>query len=395
MSNNRKTIIIVFLLTLILIFTVLTGCIDVVRKKECKVTVDTQVEVDKASVLPDWKDGEYHEYFETTDLLYDLQIKYPDLVYVFSIGKSVLGREIWCIRITNEDNNQEKLSCLIDGCIHGCEWEAGEACLYLAEYLLINFDYNESVTKILNSTEVYIVPLLNPDGRQVDDRFNNNGIDLNRNFDVDFGRIRGGALRIGTILGKRVFTYRTFPRLHKWFPSFPLYLLNSGRRAFSEPESQAIRDLMYEINNNRFSFYVNCHTAVHNFATPWTSFKPPFEIPKKEENIYVFAREWVAENTEYENARMSFEGEEYYSSGTSMDWCYKEFRIPSFTFEILSQDYEPGASGGKHDSLTHWMKTTLPVFMYLLVNIENLHNWQTPDIEPLLPEGVPPEMIVN
>jgi hypothetical protein len=36
------------------------------------------------------------------------------------------------------------------------------------------------------------------------------------------------------------------------------------------------------------------------------------------------------------------------------------------------------------------MNTTLPVFMYLLVNIENFHNWDTPDIEPLLPDGVPP-----
>jgi hypothetical protein len=37
------------------------------------------------------------------------------------------------------------------------------------------------------------------------------------------------------------------------------------------------------------------------------------------------------------------------------------------------------------------METTLPVFMYLLVNTDNLHQWKTPDIQPLLPEGVPPE----
>jgi len=36
------------------------------------------------------------------------------------------------------------------------------------------------------------------------------------------------------------------------------------------------------------------------------------------------------------------------------------------------------------------MKTTLPVFMYLLVNIEHLHDWEIPDIQPSLPEGVPP-----
>ncbi|GAG87506.1 unnamed protein product, partial [marine sediment metagenome] len=103
-------------------------------------------------------------------------------VNVFSIGESVLGRDIWCIRITNEKNNQAKLSCLIDGCIHGSEWEAGEACLYLAEYLLINFDKNETITNILNSSEIYIVPLVNPDGRQIDYRFNDNGIDLLKFF---------------------------------------------------------------------------------------------------------------------------------------------------------------------------------------------------------------------
>ena len=28
----------------------------------------------------------------------------------------------------------------------------------------------------------------------------------------------------------------------------------------------------------------------------------------------------------------------------------------------------------KHDHLVHWMKATISFFMYLLVNIENLHN---------------------
>jgi hypothetical protein len=114
-------------------------------------------------------------------------------------------------------------------------------------------------------------------------------------------------------------------------------------------------------------------------------------MTNQENKIFTYVREWVAENTEYENAELSYEGEGYKASGTATDWFFKEFKVPSFTFEILSQDYEPAAGGGKHDSLVHWMKTTIPVFMYLLVNIENLHNWQTPDIQPLLPEGIPPD----
>ena len=377
---------------IILVIVTFSGCIEVEQKlEEFKGKFLPKVKMNQPSILPDWKDGEYHDYYKTTDFLTNLHIKYPDLVNVFSIGKSVQGRELWCIRITNENITDDKLSCLIDGAIHGCEWEAGEACLYLAEYLLINFDRNESITDILNKTEIYIVPLLNPDGRQVDDRFNANGVDLNRNFDVDFGRIRGGCLRIGTIFGKRVFTYRTFPLLHQIFPTFPQYLLNCGRKAFSEPETCALRDLAYELQDTELSFYINCHTAVHNIATPWQAFKPPFQLTEKEKDILDYARGWIDENTEYEDLVMNYMGDVYKSSGTAMDWIFKELRIPAFTFELLNPDFEPEAGGGRHEFLVHWMKTVMPVFMYLLVNIENFHRWEMPDIQPSLPEGVPPE----
>jgi len=377
------------LIFLILYVGIFTGCIEQ-HQPDNKENDFLEENLDTPSILPNWKDGEYHEYYKTTDLLNELQIKYPDLVNVFSIGKSVLGKEIWCIRITNENNNQEKYTCLIDGCIHGCEWEAGEACLYLAEYLLINFEDNKTVTEIQNKTEIFIVPLLNPDGRQIDFRFNENGIDLNRNFDVDFGRIRGSVMPLGKILGRKI-PYVRFDRLHNWFPRFPLFLTNCGRRPFSQPETQALRDLMKYLDSNRFSFYLNCHTAVHNLDIPWNAFKPPFKKSIQEEKIFNYVLKWVTENTEYENAEMNLQGYSYKASGTAMDWCFKKFRIPSFTFEILSQDYEPAAGGGKHDNLVHWMKTTLPVFLYLIINIENLHNWKIPDIQPSLPKGVPPD----
>jgi hypothetical protein len=99
--------------------------------------------------------------------------------------------------------------------------------------------------------------------------------------------------------------------------------------------------------------------------------------------------EWVDKNTEYDG----ISGQELNAKtgGNAMDWCFKEFHIPSFTYEILTMDYYNVKGKWKHDHLVHWMKTTLPFFMYLLVNIENLHNWETPDIQPLLPKGVPPE----
>jgi len=132
---------------------------------------------------------------------------------------------------------------------------------------------------------------------------------------------------------------------------------------------------------------VNCHTATHEVVTPWVVFKPPFEMKQKEKDVFNYVLNWVEDNTEYEAYR---EGPGNVG-GLAMDWCFQEFRIPSFIFEILSLDYESFRTGEiRHEHLVHWMKTTIPVFMYLLVNIDNLHQWKTPDIQPPLPEGVPP-----
>jgi len=386
MNKKIFQLIVLFLCCILLVVT-FSGCIENEQKSGKEELSVPEIKLDQPSILQDWKDGEYHDYYGTMELLNNFNSKYPNLVNVFSIGKSVLGKDIWCIRLTNEMNNTRKSSCLYDGCIHGNEWEAGEACLYLAEYLLINFDANKTITNILNSSEVYIVPLINPDSRQEDSHFNDNGIDLNRNFDIDFGRMRGTAIPLGKLFGRIKISYLKFPLLHKFIPSFPLYLLNCGRRPFSEPETQAMRDLMRRLENKDFSFYINCHTAWHNFGGPWDAFKPPFEKSKQEQYVFDYAMDWVAENTEYEK----YENLLSYVSGDASDWCFKEFRIASFGFELLSVDYDPGAGKGKHDHLVHWMKTTLPVFMYLLVNIDNLREWKTPDIQPPLPEGVPPE----
>jgi Zinc carboxypeptidase len=383
----------------ILLTVLFTGCITEEKPSASKVIAETvlpEIILDTPSVLPNWTKEEYHNYYTTSKMLNSFNDKYPDLVKVFSIGKSVLGKDIWCIRVTNEKSNEEKLSCLITGCIHGNEWEGGESCLYLADYLLINFGANDTITHILNSSEIYIVPLLNPDGRQENTRWNENGIDLNRNFDIDFGRLlpkRGAVFRFGKLFGVIKIPYIILGK----------YVFeNCGRHPFSEPETQTMRDFMRELNNNDFSFYVDCHTPAHCFLAGWAAFKPPFEISKQEQYIFDYAIDWVDKNTEYKRTNEPSLTGVYCSGGCVTDWCFKEFHIPSFTFEMLSLNYFPskgggipwdtaGFSAGKHDHLVHWMKTTIPVFMYLLVNIDNLREWRTPDIQPPLPEGVPPE----
>ena len=368
---------------IVLILTLFTGCIN--KNNETEKNMENVVEentpVDHKPKLPNWTDGNYHDYESTKQMLFDLNNRFPDLVSVFSIGKSVLGRDIWCIKITNKKSKEKKFSCLIDGCIHGNEWEAGEACLYLAEYLLINFGYNKTTTGVLNKTNVYLVPLVNPDGRENDERWNANGIDLNRNYDVHFGRILGRSFRLGKLFGRiKIPGFK--------IPGTKIIITNAGRYPFSEPETSAMRDLMRKINKEKFSFYVCCHTALHCITGPSELvYFPEYKVTEQQKRVIDYVKKWVEENTEYS---AYYEKTKTFGCGSAGDWCFKEFRIPTFTFELLSKDYEPMFGHGKHDHLVHWMKTVLPVFLYLLTNVEKLHNWETPDNQPCLPKGVPP-----
>jgi len=384
-TNKKSAYLIAIFLSFILVSVSLTGCIQEEQDSKETEEISPGIQLDQTSILPEWEDGEYHDYYETMDVLNDFQVKYPNLVNLFSIGESVLGRDIWCIRITNENITNDKYSCLIDGCIHGNEWEAGEACLYLTEYLLINNEYNDTITNILNITEVYLIPIVNPDGRIADDRETDNGVDPNRNFDVFFGKLfRGHSFRLGKIFNKIKIPKIKIP------PNDPVkWYYNCGRYPFSEPETKALSSFIQELSDEDLSFYVNCHTPAHYVITPWLSYKSPFQLKVQEEDVYGHVIEWVDKNTEYDGII----GQELNAKtgGNAMDWCFKEFRIPSFTYEILTMDYYNFEGEWKHDHLVHWMKTTLPFFMYLLVNIENLHDWETPDIQPILPKGVPPE----
>jgi hypothetical protein len=127
--------------------------------------------------------GEYHSYAELTADLAAWATAYPTITEVVSIGQSHEGREIWAIKITDSPDIEEpEPEIQWIGCHHGDETISVEVPYYMAEYLLENYGSDQQVTWLVDNREIWIIPMLNPDGHTAGSRYNALGIDLNRNY---------------------------------------------------------------------------------------------------------------------------------------------------------------------------------------------------------------------
>jgi hypothetical protein len=100
-------------------------------------------------------------------ILAQLHKAFPDLTKLYSIGRSVEGRDLWCLEVTarNIGNAQRKPGMYIDGNIHGNEVQGGEAVAYTAWYLCQQYGRLEKVRDLLDHYVFYLIPSINPDGR--------------------------------------------------------------------------------------------------------------------------------------------------------------------------------------------------------------------------------------
>jgi len=111
------------------------------------------------------KDG-YHSYEQVMSDLKGLEAKYPDLVKTVSLGKTAEGRDIMAVKISKGAGTDtgNKTGFLITGCHHAREWMTVECPLYMAKELAGGYGTDEQVKKRLHNAEVWIVPVVNPDG---------------------------------------------------------------------------------------------------------------------------------------------------------------------------------------------------------------------------------------
>lgn len=75
-----------------------------------------------------------------------------------------------------------KPAMLITGSFHGNDLIGQELCLQLIQYLCQSYNRVPAIRRILDSTDLYIIPVLNPDATFIAQRYTHRGIDLDRAF---------------------------------------------------------------------------------------------------------------------------------------------------------------------------------------------------------------------
>ncbi len=132
---------------------------------------------------------QFHTYAQMTQELQEIADTYAEIAQLYDLGHSVQGRVIWGLKITDnptvEENEAEVRIC---GCHHGNEYMSVELPLLMAWHLVQNYDINPDIEDLVDNREIWIIPMVNPDGREMGTRYNAHGVDLNR----DYGYIWGG-----------------------------------------------------------------------------------------------------------------------------------------------------------------------------------------------------------
>jgi len=141
------------------------------------------------TALTEW--DAYPGYEAYVAMMYQYQADYPGLCLIVDAGATVQGRSILFARISdNVSMEEDEPEVMHTSTMHGDETTGYILCLRLIDSLLRGYGTDPYVTRLVDSLDIWINPLANPDGTYRTGnstvygarRYNANGVDLNRNF---------------------------------------------------------------------------------------------------------------------------------------------------------------------------------------------------------------------
>lgn len=132
---------------------------------------------------PDKQLDGYPSYVELGETLAATVADRPEIARLVSLGQSVQGRELWAIQITDQPGVEEdEPEFAYVSTMHGDEKVGTVLCLNFLAMLVGGYGSDETITAWIDDTEIWLIPLMNPDGYELGIRWNANDADLNRVF---------------------------------------------------------------------------------------------------------------------------------------------------------------------------------------------------------------------
>jgi Zinc carboxypeptidase/Immune inhibitor A peptidase M6 len=248
-----------------------------------------------------------------------------DITKLVTIGQTVQGQDIVALKVTrraNQTRDGRRPATLFVGAQHAREWITPEMIRRLTHYVIDGYGTDPTLTDLVNTTELWFVPVANPDGYdwtfQPDQRMwrknlaDNNGdgqtapgdgVDPNRNFTTKWGYDNEGSS----------------PE-----PASETY---RGPAPASEPETRALDGLMSRIG---FEFLINYHSAAELllWGTGWQ-----VSTPTPDDAIYE-AMTGDDANPAVPGYDPDISAELYTTNGETTEHAHSTYGVLSFTPEM-------------------------------------------------------------
>ncbi|HNW73792.1 MAG TPA: M14 family zinc carboxypeptidase [Bacteroidales bacterium] len=174
----------------------------------------------------------YYTYDQIISIIDSLSLNFPTICKKYLLGTSSGGRQLSILKISdNVAIDEPEAEIMFDGGIHGDEVGGPQNIILLARELCLNYGINPTYTDLINTREIWLYPMVNPDGRVAMSRYNSYGVDINR----DCG-----------------------------------YMWNAEGQstgAFSQIETKTLRKIILD---NQFVVYTNYHSGTEILSYPWS-----------------------------------------------------------------------------------------------------------------------------
>jgi hypothetical protein len=244
-------------------------------------------------------DGQYLTYAQFRDTMATIAANNSGICRLETLGTSFNGNLMLAMKVSDNPGIHENEPAIhFEGDMHGDEKIGWAVAFEMLKYLVSNYGTDTLVTRLVNTREIWLLPMYNPDGYIAGDRYNGNNVDMNRNW--------------GWMWGNEY---------------------NMGASPLSEPENRAV---VGHILRNPLVMFVSFHAGTEFISYPWSC----SDAAAPEKSLLDFLSNRYAVPNGYEVGQ-GYQGM-YPINGSTKDWDYGQGMM-GWSIEVHMQKTPPAS----------------------------------------------------